>query len=80
MLRQLRVLLLTIIASIGAFGWSIILLLLFKVAYAIVLTMVLSQYILDPSNDFDDRKWVNKHYGDFFTTMYSMFEITYSGS
>lgn len=60
--------------------WSIVLLLLFKVAYSIVLSQMLHQYIIDESNDLAGRRWINDRYGDFFKTLYSMFEITYSGS
>eukprot|EP00931_Biecheleriopsis_adriatica_P075427 TRINITY_DN49292_c0_g1_i1.p1 TRINITY_DN49292_c0_g1~~TRINITY_DN49292_c0_g1_i1.p1 ORF type:complete len:588 (-),score=116.96 TRINITY_DN49292_c0_g1_i1:39-1772(-) len=77
--RQLKILLHTCVASIGALFWSLMLLLLLKMTCALVLCQSLFSFIVDDSNDRDARVWVNNMYGSFFKSMYTMFEITYSG-
>eukprot|EP00930_Biecheleria_cincta_P073623 TRINITY_DN60902_c0_g1_i1.p1 TRINITY_DN60902_c0_g1~~TRINITY_DN60902_c0_g1_i1.p1 ORF type:complete len:583 (+),score=93.52 TRINITY_DN60902_c0_g1_i1:127-1875(+) len=78
--RQLRVLLTTCVASMGAFFWSIALLMIFQMTYALLLSQALSGFLLDSRQDLELRIWINDRYGDFFKALYTMFEITYSGS
>eukprot|EP00930_Biecheleria_cincta_P000550 TRINITY_DN10121_c0_g1_i2.p1 TRINITY_DN10121_c0_g1~~TRINITY_DN10121_c0_g1_i2.p1 ORF type:complete len:554 (-),score=65.44 TRINITY_DN10121_c0_g1_i2:370-2031(-) len=77
--QPLRVLITTTVASMGALFWSMVLLLMLQMTAALVVTQSLHGYIVDTSNDLDMRVWVNSRYGDFMKTMYTTFEITYSG-
>eukprot|EP00931_Biecheleriopsis_adriatica_P119804 TRINITY_DN94999_c0_g1_i1.p1 TRINITY_DN94999_c0_g1~~TRINITY_DN94999_c0_g1_i1.p1 ORF type:complete len:573 (+),score=124.25 TRINITY_DN94999_c0_g1_i1:35-1753(+) len=77
--RQLKVLLTTCIASIGAFVWSFVLLLMLQMITALILCQSLFVFVIDESQDLDMRIWVDRHYGSFFKALYTMFEITYSG-
>eukprot|EP00928_Gymnodinium_smaydae_P015618 TRINITY_DN15787_c0_g2_i1.p1 TRINITY_DN15787_c0_g2~~TRINITY_DN15787_c0_g2_i1.p1 ORF type:complete len:564 (-),score=97.72 TRINITY_DN15787_c0_g2_i1:58-1749(-) len=77
--RQLKILLATCAASIGALCWSLVLLLMLKFVAAIMLCSSLQAYMINDDNDYDLRLWLNRHYGDFSKALYTMFEITYSG-
>ena len=75
----LRVLVGTCVASLGAFFWSIILLLVLKVTFALIVSQSLQSWLLDESHDLQARKDIHAMYGSFFRATYTMFEITYSG-
>ena len=77
-LRQLRALIATCIASLGALFWSLILLLLMKVMFALVISQAIQLYVMSDA-DYDVRILMNSWYGSFLRAMYTMFEITYSG-
>ncbi|CAE6916345.1 Scn11a [Symbiodinium sp. CCMP2456] len=78
--RQLRLLVGTCIASIGALFWSMVLLMVLKVGFALIICQALQGYVLDDQQDLDTRLLVNKLYGDFGKAFYTMFEVTHSGS
>ncbi|CAK9024221.1 Sodium channel protein type 11 subunit alpha (NaN) (Sensory neuron sodium channel 2) (Sodium channel protein type XI subunit alpha) (Voltage-gated sodium channel subunit alpha Nav1.9) [Durusdinium trenchii] len=77
-LRQLRALMTTIVASLGALFWSLVFLLLMKVMFALVISQAMQVYVMSDA-DFDVRILMNSRYGSFLRAMYTMFEITYSG-
>jgi len=77
--RPLRILLSTTLASMGAFVWSILLLLMWQISLALVLSQLFHSWIVDEANDLDARMWMNSKFGDFFKTLYTSFELTYSG-
>ena len=78
--RQLRLLVGTCIASIGALFWSMVLLMVLKVGFALIICQALQGYILDEDGDMDTRLLVYNLYGDFGRAFYTMFELTHSGS
>eukprot|EP00930_Biecheleria_cincta_P059272 TRINITY_DN45017_c0_g1_i1.p1 TRINITY_DN45017_c0_g1~~TRINITY_DN45017_c0_g1_i1.p1 ORF type:complete len:564 (-),score=85.95 TRINITY_DN45017_c0_g1_i1:167-1831(-) len=77
--RQLRILVKTIIASVSAVVWSLVVLLLAQVTYALIPCQALHTFIVDDANDYESRIWVNRTFGSFSKSLYSMFEITFSG-
>lgn len=79
MLRQLRHLVATCIASIGALFWSLVLLLFLKLIFALMLSQTMQLYIQSPQENYEDRLLMNNWYGNFARSMYTFFEITYSG-
>lgn len=76
----LRALVSTCIASIGALFWSMILLFLCKAMCALVLSQTVHSFIMDSDDNLDIRIFVNHYYGSFVKAMYTVFEITHSGS
>lgn len=78
--RQLRLLVGTCVASIGALFWSMVLLMVLKVGFALVICQALQPVILDPTTEDVTRLEVNRLYGSFLKALYTMFEITHSGS
>ncbi|CAE7380347.1 Scn10a [Symbiodinium microadriaticum] len=78
--RQLRLLVSTCIASIGALFWSMILLLLLNIAFALMMAQALQTFILDEEADLDTRVLMNQYYGSFTLAFYTIFEVTHSGS
>jgi len=79
MLRQLRHLVATCIASIGALFWSLILLLFLKLIFALMISQTLQIFIQNPDENYEARLMMNSWYGTFSRSMYTFFEITYSG-
>ena len=77
--RQLRVLVATCVASIGTLIWSMVLLMLLKVAISLMAGQALQTFILDETEDFEVRKLMNDYYGSFSKAFYTFFEITHSG-
>ena len=77
--RQLRHLVGTCVASIGALFWSIVLILLCQLTFALIICQALQPFILDDQADFEARLQMNSWYGSFFKAMYTTFEITLSG-
>ncbi|CAE7896910.1 Sodium channel protein type 10 subunit alpha [Symbiodinium microadriaticum] len=78
--RQLRLLVTTCVASIGALFWSMVMLFLIKLGFALIICQALQSYILDESNDMDTRLEMNWLYGSFLKALYTMFEVTHAGS
>lgn len=70
----------TCVASIGALFWSMVLLMVLKVGFALVFCQALQPVILDPNTVESTRLEVNRLYGSFLKALYTMFEITHSGS
>ena len=78
--RQLKLLVRTCIASIGALFWSLVLLLLLNIAFALMISQALQTFILDDSADLEARLVMNEWYGSFTKSFYTIFEVTHSGS
>lgn len=78
--RQLRLLVGTCVASIGALFWSMVLLLVLKLGFALIICQALQSFILDTNADLDARLEMNTLYGSFLKALYTMFEVTHSGS
>lgn len=78
--RQLRVLVATCMASIGALIWSMVLLMLLKLAVSLMAGQALQTFIQDESADLDARYEMNNLYGSFTRAFYTFFEITHSGA
>ena len=78
--RQLKLLVRTCVASIGALFWSLVLLLLLNIAFALMISQALQTFILDDSADMDARLQMNDWYGSFTKSFYTIFEVTHSGS
>eukprot|EP00931_Biecheleriopsis_adriatica_P115923 TRINITY_DN9165_c0_g3_i4.p1 TRINITY_DN9165_c0_g3~~TRINITY_DN9165_c0_g3_i4.p1 ORF type:complete len:532 (+),score=80.57 TRINITY_DN9165_c0_g3_i4:35-1630(+) len=79
LIRPLRILVRTIVVSSGALVWSLILLLVLQMFYAVLMCQSLYAFLLDDSIDLDLRRNVNRQFGSFSKSFYTMFEITYSG-
>jgi len=77
--RQLRILVAASIASLGALFWSVIMLFMVQVVFALLMSQSLHFYISDPNQEESIRLWLNTRYGDFLRALYTSFEITYSG-
>eukprot|EP00435_Cladocopium_sp_Y103_P037937 s78_g10.t1 len=77
--RQLRVLVATCLASIGALIWSMVLLMLLKLAVSLMAGQALQTFIQDESEDLEARYEMNNLYGSFTRAFYTFFEITHSG-
>lgn len=78
--RQLRLLVGTCVASIGALFWSMVLLLVLKLGFALIICQALQGFIVDTNADLDARMEMNTLYGSFLKALYTMFEVTHSGS
>mmetsp|Transcript_61573 Transcript_61573/g.144297 ORF Transcript_61573/g.144297 Transcript_61573/m.144297 type:complete len:550 (-) Transcript_61573:84-1733(-) len=78
--RQLRILVGTCFASIGALFWSMVLLIVLEVGFALAMCQALQLYILDETADLATRLEMHNLYGSFARAFYTMFEITFSGS
>ncbi|CAK9045817.1 unnamed protein product [Durusdinium trenchii] len=78
--RQLRLLVGTCVASIGALFWSMVLLFMCKVGFALIVCQALQGFIMDDNANLDTRLEMNNLYGSFTKSMYTTFEITHSGS
>jgi len=78
-LKELRFILDTLLGSLGAVFWSILLMVMFQWMMAMVLCQSLHGFIVDASQDLVERKWVNAHYGSGFASFYTLFEATFSG-
>mmetsp|Transcript_5358 Transcript_5358/g.12696 ORF Transcript_5358/g.12696 Transcript_5358/m.12696 type:complete len:553 (-) Transcript_5358:94-1752(-) len=78
--RQLRILVGTCFASIGALFWSMVLLIVLQIGFALAICQALQLFILDTHADFETRMEMHSYYGSFAKALYTMFEITFSGS
>lgn len=77
--RELRLLVSSMLASLGTLFWSIVLLLVVKVGFALMISQALQDFVLDEGQDLDTRKLINSFYGSFLKALFTMFEVTYSG-
>jgi len=77
--RHLRVLLKTIASSFMSLMWAFVILLLCQLTSALILCQLLQHYITDESMALDTRIWVDRMYGTTAKSMYTLFEITFSG-
>lgn len=79
MFTELRVLVKTCISSMGALGWSMVLLFVIIIMSGLFLCNLLKGVIQDPSGDMVLRKWLFNHYGSSFRASYTLFEVTMAG-
>jgi len=77
--KQLRILCKTILSSIGALVWSMLILFIIMIISALFLCQTLDDYIMDERNPDAIRLWVYQRYGSATRATYTMFEITLSG-
>jgi len=63
--RQLRLLVSTCVASIGALFWSMVLLFMLKIGFALIMCQALQGYILDDAAPLDIRLEMNNLYGNW---------------
>lgn len=77
--ESLRVLLRTIAGSIGALIYSMSIMLVFILVFALFLAQMLHGFIIDESKDLSTRLWVNQFYGDGAKTLWTVFQFTFSG-
>lgn len=77
---NLRVLVSAVIVSFLSLFWSMVLLTLMQTMAALCLTQLLSSTILDEhSVTLPVREWVYRYYGTPSRSMYTVFEMTFSG-
>mmetsp|Transcript_71377 Transcript_71377/g.185321 ORF Transcript_71377/g.185321 Transcript_71377/m.185321 type:complete len:537 (-) Transcript_71377:105-1715(-) len=76
---KLRVLLSTVAASFYALLWSLVLLFVTMLMAALILTQIINPYLTDASIDDGIRKWMFKHYGTAGRSLWTVFEMTFSG-
>lgn len=74
--RPLRVLVLTIGSSVGALGWSMILLTLLQFMTSIGMTQLMQDFVRDESQNREVREQVYSYFGRWTNSMLTMFEIT----
>mmetsp|Transcript_107098 Transcript_107098/g.335698 ORF Transcript_107098/g.335698 Transcript_107098/m.335698 type:complete len:547 (-) Transcript_107098:41-1681(-) len=77
--QKLRVLTQTIIISFMSIFWSMFTLFIFMVVGALLMTQLLQDCIVDRSYDDDVRIWMSRYYGTSLSSLYTMFEMTFSG-
>merc|ERR1712060_68056 len=69
----------TIVASVLALFWSMLIMFIFQLMTAILLCQTLRDFIVDPTAEMEMRLWANQHYGDGLKALYTVFELTFSG-
>eukprot|EP00746_Dinoflagellata_sp_MGD_P145872 gnl/MRDRNA2_/MRDRNA2_78428_c0_seq1.p1 gnl/MRDRNA2_/MRDRNA2_78428_c0~~gnl/MRDRNA2_/MRDRNA2_78428_c0_seq1.p1 ORF type:complete len:665 (+),score=119.84 gnl/MRDRNA2_/MRDRNA2_78428_c0_seq1:103-2097(+) len=74
--RHLRLLVVSVGASIGALGWSMVLLGVIQLISSIFLTQVLHGWLRNNEHDLDTRNEVYSYFGTFSRAWITMFEIT----
>jgi len=74
--EPLRILIITIVHSVGALAWSMSLLLVFEVIGSIFLAQLLIPFINDDSKDLEMRQLVWERFGTWSRAMYTTYEIT----
>jgi len=77
--RQLRVIVETVVASISALFWSLVLLGILQLVAGLFICQMLQNHIEDQSLDYDIRNWLYKQYGTSTRALYTLFEMTFSG-
>jgi len=77
--RQLRILANTIAASVWSLVYSMMVMMVFLVMLSLFLTQALHSFIIDDSADLEHRQWVNSMYWDGLKSIWTVFEMTFSG-
>jgi len=77
--QQLRVLLSTIAVSYMSLFWSMVVLFIFMLTSSLILCQLLQDFAADTSRDEETRLWVSRHYGTSSRSLYTVFELTFSG-
>jgi len=76
---SLRVLMLAIFHSFGSLFWSLVVMFLMMLLCAIFLCQTLHEFVLNESADLEARVWVNNMFGSGDKSLYTVFEMTFSG-
>lgn len=76
---ELRVLIRTLLSSVMALVWSVVLLGLLIFVASIFLAQLIMTFIEDPTNELEHRLWAYKYFGSASRSTWSMFEATLSG-
>lgn len=76
---ELRVLLRTLVSSMMALAWSVVLLSFIMLSCGILMAQLTASFIEDDTNDRKMRVWTWEHYGTGSRAFYTMFEATLSG-
>jgi len=77
--QDLRILVITIVASMLSLTWSALLLGVIILCNGLVMAQMLTSMIENEALDYDFRVWAYKHYGSGTRASYTMFEATLSG-
>mmetsp|Transcript_60467 Transcript_60467/g.128168 ORF Transcript_60467/g.128168 Transcript_60467/m.128168 type:complete len:672 (+) Transcript_60467:176-2191(+) len=78
-LTKLNVLINTVVVSFMALIWSIALLTIVMVLAALFLCQALVPSIEDPALTVETQEWIFRMYGTTFRSLYTVFELTFSG-
>lgn len=78
---KLRVLVQTVIASFFALFWSMVLLTIIMIMTALLLCQALNLPLIDTDSGIEDdtKMWVYRYYGTPSRSLWSVFELTFSG-
>jgi len=76
MFHQLRILVTSIVATVGSLAWSIAFLGIIQAICAILMTRLLHGFCMDEDEDLQTRKDVFKYFGSWDRSMFTMHEIT----
>ncbi|CAK9084754.1 Ankyrin repeat domain-containing protein 17 [Durusdinium trenchii] len=79
-LRGLRLLVKACQCFLPSLCWSMVLLGLMMTIGALLLGNLLSTFVLDPTLNEADRRWLWERYGTAYRASYTLFEITFAGS
>lgn len=79
-LTQLRILSSVLEKCHSPLVWALLVLGIIIVGSGILMTQILTDFVVDGDADYNTRLWVFKYYGDAAKASYSMFEATFSGS
>eukprot|EP00930_Biecheleria_cincta_P015455 TRINITY_DN12894_c0_g1_i1.p1 TRINITY_DN12894_c0_g1~~TRINITY_DN12894_c0_g1_i1.p1 ORF type:complete len:653 (-),score=88.05 TRINITY_DN12894_c0_g1_i1:167-2125(-) len=80
LLQGLRQLVTACTSALTALFWSVILLFLCIATASLTVGSLLQEFIQNPSNDYDERKWVWEHYGTALRSSLTLFEMTFAGN
>lgn len=78
-LREMRVLVRTIMLSMRSVVWSVLLIGGIIVAAGVLMVQLASPFIVDTSVGMDQRKWLFQMFGTTSRSVYTMFESTFTG-
>merc|ERR550514_1169283 len=76
MIAPLRILMISITASVGALIWSFVFLLFVMIAGSIVVTTLIQDSIMDPDGDAEIQQACYDYFGRFSHSMITIWEIT----
>jgi len=76
---KLRVLVATVSASFFALFWSMVLLGIVMLLYALVMCQAVNTNLLDPAIDAETKAWSYRYYGTPSRSLWTVFELTFSG-
>jgi len=76
---KLRILMGTIVASFLALVWSMVLLFITMLMFSMIMCQLVQPYFTDAAIDGDTISWMNEHYGTAGRSLWTVFELTFSG-